>query len=1154
MGGNDTGRRDAYSYERSPEKAPILRISYDAGDLTEIEGCTEKTLVYRVNSPNDDAEEKDGSGSRTWSTDLEMFKDGDKDQAIGVRFVNVDLPKNAEVIDARITFADDGGSYGHVSGKIYGQAADNAGRFHDGGTNITSRSKITSEMVEWNNIPEDPDDDKWTTPNISGIVEAITNRGGWVKGNAMVFILENAGSSGKRDAKAYESSASNAPVLQIKYLERSTEELVIEESIDARDANVDFGTHRGDGTTPKHRVSHPLSYTGGMVEREDSCKDSNLNEWSCRSEIVTGSPTYKSPIQSECQTNHIVLLSDGEALSTSPVAKVKALTSVADCTGHSTLDEKCGVELVRWLADTDHAGYTGVQPIRTHTIGFNLSSDFLKNLSTIHGDGSYYRADSASELVSSFESILAGVDSIETSFVAPGATVNQFNRLTHRNDIYFALFKPQSRPNWAGNLKKYQVAINSDNNVVIQDFSTPPKNAVNSDEGFFDVEAKSDWSRVVDGRDVSLGGAAGQQSHFYTVDGTGSDRRQLYTYLGDLDSIPSDGVDIRADGALIHESNGDISAADVGASGSASSVGGVLADRDNLLRWVRGVDVKNEDNDYDEFDDPIVNEMRDHMGDPMHSRPVIVNYANGAADPHTTIYFGTNEGMLHAINSNDGREVFSFMPKVLMSNVANSFENSTADSHFYGLDGPVTTLIDDINGNVMIDSGESAMLYVGMRRGGSNYYAFDVSNRENPILAWAIQGGPGGTPGFEDLGQSWSRMVPTKVRINDEIKDVVIFAGGYDASNDIDYTIGQQPKVHDSVGNIIYIVDAHSGELVYSIGGSDTSSSQKFTDMNYSIPSDIRVLDIDGNGFGDALFVGDLGGQLWRFDFNLYHSSGDGDLVQGGVIAALSGTGTTLSEQRRFFYEPDVVLIRENGERFLTIALGSGWRSHPLNTTINDRFYMIRSNDVYKMPQGYGKSDGTGGWEPLTEADLTDVTNSIGAIINNYGWMLKLERAGEKVLGDALTVNNQVIFTSYLPEAQVDDCSTALGAGRVYAMRVSNAAASLDLDNDGNKTTDDRSTELSHAGVPPEATALIVEGDNGKIKPTILVGPEQPIKGVFSDNLTTRTFWIDAGMTRHGVRAAADKANSTQEGSDSNASDSGTTDQASDPQTQASTE
>jgi len=154
--------------------------------------------------------------------------------------------------------------------------------------------------------------------------------------------------------------------------------------------------------------------------------------------------------------------------------------------------------------------------------------------------------------------------------------------------------------------------------------------------------------------------------------------------------------------------------------------------------------------------------------------------------------------------------------------------------------------------------------------------------------------------------------------------------------------------------------------------------------------------------------------------------------------------------------------------------------------------------------------------------------------------MLKLERAGEKVLGDAITVNSKVVFSTFLPEAATGDCSPALGGGAVYAMRVSNGSAAADLDDDGDADEEDRSTELNHAGIPPEATALIVESADGKIKPTILVGPEQPLegKGLFSENLTKRTFWIDAGMKQHGAKGENNDT-SEQQGESSSADASG---------------
>ena len=38
--------------------------------------------------------------------------------------------------------------------------------------------------------------------------------------------------------------------------------------------------------------------------------------------------------------------------------------------------------------------------------------------------------------------------------------------------------------------------------------------------------------------------------------------------------------------------------------------------------------------------------------------------------------------------------------------------------------------------------------------------------------------------------------------------------------------------------------------------------------MTHSIPAGIRVLDIDQDGYADRMYVGDMGGRVWRFDIS----------------------------------------------------------------------------------------------------------------------------------------------------------------------------------------------------------------------------------------------------------------------------------------------
>jgi len=134
----------------------------------------------------------------------------------------------------------------------------------------------------------------------------------------------------------------------------------------------------------------------------------------------------------------------------------------------------------------------------------------------------------------------------------------------------------------------------------------------------------------------------------------------------------------------------------------------------------------------------------------------------------------------------------------------------------------------------------------------------------------------------------------------------------------------------------------------------------------------------------------------------------------------------------------------------------------------------------------------------------TDTTNKI-----YNGWFIKLGGSGEKVLSKAVTINGQVLFTTYLPETgNVGPCGVALGKGRVYVVDARYADPVADLDGDGDpvlKTTD-RYQNLAADGIPTNVSALIPE-----------VSPDAPIAAVgreilpnidFGD-LFKRTFWAE---------------------------------------------
>ncbi len=788
---------------------------------------------------------------------------------------------------------------------------------------------------------------------------------------------------------------------------------------------------------------------------------------------ATPSQTYLSPLNNQCQSNHIVLLSDGypteDPTGYTEIGNAIGTTCADVDVGHRTANGNCGAELTAYLKNTDHSlVLNGFNNITTHTIGLNFSEAWLSDIAT----GGSYKADSAAKLLDAFAAIVEVAQSEGNSFVSPSVTVDQFSRLSHREDTYLALFQPGAKAQWTGNLKRYSF---SGNPAVLRD-----KNgnvALDTANGTFYDNAHSYWSDVADGPVVAAGGAANELN---------AATRKVYTYTGN--------VDLTDPLNLVHEGN-------VATLTPLFSSPQPVA-LDQLLKWARGVDVK------DENGDGFTDDTRRHMGDPLHSIPTVLNYGGTSDNPDSVVFVGTNEGYLHAINSSDGSELYSFIPPELLDNLGIFYENSTSTQRTYGLDGDITLWIDDKNNDGELDTAsEHAYLYVGMRRGGNNYYALDVTDKANPKFLWSIKGGAGGDADFTGLGQSWSKPTLTKVKMGGNVKQALVFGGGYDPMQDY-----ASIRSADSIGKSLFIVDAEDGSLLWS---TDMDTQSDYSQMEYSMPSDPQLLDINDDGMVDQIYIGDMGGQLWRFDLKNDDSTA-AQSVSGGLVATLGGNG--VADNRRFFYPPDVAIAAHNGEHYLSISIGSGNRAHPLDETVDNRFYMIRQPAIYHAPDGYGMIDtpatmsAAATYRPITEADLYDATandvasadasvslNAQQSLEASEGWVLQLTEPGEKVLSSSLTIENTILFATYIP-GQVDPnnpCAPAIGGGRAYVVSLFDASPA------NGTTVADRYQKLEQPGIAGGPTALILE--NGTVEPRVGFEPvDMP-----EISLTKRVYWSE---------------------------------------------
>ncbi len=822
--------------------------------------------------------------------------------------------------------------------------------------------------------------------------------------------------------------------------------------------------------------------------------------------------TYISPITNECQKNYVVILTDGDPVSDELNATRRGRIG-SDVIGCGTTNN-CLDEIARSIGSNDQSpALNGEQVISTYTIGFANANPLLQQTAdesmAATGVGERFYADNAISLASTLNSIIGNVFDTNASFSSPAVSVNAFNRSVHLNDLYFTLFKPVIGSRWPGNFKKYKLEFVVDSNDSDNDGDTTerlpiiadanstasaPLNAVDSATGFFSNSSQSYWSDYADGSDIREGGAAGEfenngQRNVYTFTGTYTDNNGVFTpgtAAGDLTSTVN----------AVDKSNTDITEGMLAITGLPPKISPTPR-IETLLDWTSGLDV---------FDlhgaTGTTNDQRLEMGDPMHSQPALVQYGGSATSPDLVAYVATNDGYLHAIDVDDGRELFSFIPQELLPNL-NTLMDNNAGNKVYGLDGDVVAWVNDVNKDGVISgAGEHVYLYVGMRRGGNNIYSIDVTDRNSPKLRWVIKGGVGD---YAELGQTWSSINVEKIKDGSTEKTVLIFGGGYDTNQD---SATVRTATGDSVGRAVYIADAITGERLWSAGpGGDLA----LTEMKYSIPARVKPLDLRGDGFIDRLYVADTGGQIFRFDIDNINGAALASSITGGRIADLA-VDNSIADARRFYYPPDVALISERGKSsYLALAISSGFRAHPNNMDIQDRIYMLKDTDVYNVPSSY---------VTLTESDLYNATLNLvagdgtaaqndaakAALANTEGWYIYLDDEttagnwkGEKGLSEALILEGTVIVTTFVPNTTTSSCSPVAGNGKVFFMNVLDASPVITA------TTDRRPGRhlygIAKTGIPPQPTTTLCKD----CEPTICIGTECKaadfLKGV------RRTYW-----------------------------------------------
>jgi type IV pilus assembly protein PilY1 len=751
-----------------------------------------------------------------------------------------------------------------------------------------------------------------------------------------------------------------------------------------------------------------------------------------------------SPIEYPCQRNYVVIITDGKPTydQDSVLATVigdrdgdqREPIGAAHDPNYPTNGSDYLDDVARYLYDTDlRTDLDGKQNISTYTIGFTENNDLLERTAA-QGHGKYYYTDNAQQLANAFQNIIDEILAKTSSFVAPVVPVSRMERTQSGDKIYLALFKPVQNKLWDGNIKKYGIAqqYNYDYTIKPGDILDANGHLAIDPSGQFYETAHSYWtsSGLLDGGDATKGGVGEilMNRDFTTFNPSSGIPRKIYTYLGS-------NINLTNSSNRFNTTNITPSMLGLGLDSDPLA----QAARDKLVKFVYGYDA------YDDDGNSITDEKRDWiLGSFLHSRPLVVHYNTS----QSVIYAGSNDGMFHAFDDTTGEELWGFVPPNLLSKL-HALHEDVLDIFVDG--SPRVYITRDTNGSIT-----KAIVIFGQRRGGNRYYALDVTDPQVPKYLWEINPDATGSP-YAEMGQTWSTPHVGKINYGTGEKWVVFIGGGYDDNQD-----NAIPSA-DIKGRALYVVDVLDGSLIKRFSYAEIPA------MTYSIPSDITRIDVTDDAKIDRLYVGDMGGRMWRFDI------GDPDPANWTGKMIFSGYSGT-----KIFYPPDVTM--ESGG-YEMLFFGTGDREDPKKTSTVDRLYVVKDknlstslteSNLYDVTSGELQATGT------TEARKAEILSDLQSA---SGWFIQLTtNSGEKCLSSTVVLSQVAYYTTFTPGSGSgsDPCHVGEGTGRIYALQyhTGNAVFNYDLTNDTGGTVinaGDRSKVVG-TGIPSGVVVTFVGG------------------------------------------------------------------------------
>lgn len=432
--------------------------------------------------------------------------------------------------------------------------------------------------------------------------------------------------------------------------------------------------------------------------------------------------------------------------------------------------------------------------------------------------------------------------------------------------------------------------------------------------------------------------------------------------------------------------------------GSADGRGSARLDYLRGVRTAEGTDPATQFRARSSVLGDIVNSSPAYVGVPGRNGrdPSYASFRSAMAARTPMLYVGANDGFLHAFRAADGVELFAYMPSPVFAGISRF--TGQGYSHQYFVDGTPEV------GDVKFGSSWRTVLAAGMNAGGRGVFALDVTDpgtftelNANQLSLWEFTAA-------DDANLGYVFDSPTMVQLNNG-QWAAVFGNGFNNTG-----TGQSG---------IFVVNMETGALIRRIltGVGDPATPNGVVSTT--------VVDVDGNGTADAVYGGDLRGNLWKFDLSAANPSDWAVGLSGNPLftATVNGVAQPITA-------PPEVSFHPNGGLMVLFGTGQYVAGGDASDSHVQSLYGVRddggSGAVARSSLVQQAITATSAATTTGLANYRNVTVNPVDWSSRRGWFIDLPLAGERMVSSLALRNGRAIFTTLVPSS---DLCSAGGSG-----------------------------------------------------------------------------------------------------------------------------